>query len=63
MTKIAAGTKVNFQYRQHHLLGGALMSGTGVVTDETIVGNQNAYVIKSDSGEYVHVRFAGVSAA
>lgn len=63
MQKLTAGTRVNFQYRQHHLLGGQMVSGTGVVTDWTIVGSQEAYVIKPDSGDTVHVRFSGVSAA
>ena len=58
--QIANGARVSFQYRQHHLLGGALISGLGVVTGETIVGNVNAYVIKPDAGDTVHVRFAGV---
>lgn len=57
---IANGTRVSFQYRTHHLLGGELISGVGVVTGDTIVGTQNAYVIKPDNGETVHVRFAGV---
>ena len=61
--QIAAGTRVNFQYRQHQILGGALISGAGLVTDWTMVGSDRAYVIKPDSGDTVHVRFAGVSAA
>ncbi len=59
----AAGTKVTFQYRQHHLLGGALIAGSGVVLDWTICGTDRAYVIKPDNGDTVHVRFAGVRAA
>lgn len=58
---IAAGTRVNFQYRQHQLLGGALIAGEGVVLDWTMVGTDRAYVIKPDAGDVVHVRFAGVS--
>lgn len=58
---IAVGTKVSFQYRTHHLLGGELISGVGTVTGETIVGTQNAYAIKpNDGGDTVHVRCAGV---
>ena len=60
---IAAGTKVSFQYRQHRILGGAMVCGSGVVTDWTMVGTDRAYVIKADSGDCVHVRFAGVRAA
>ena len=63
MAKIAAGTRVNFQYRQHPLLGGALICGKGTVIDWTVVGNQEAYVIQPDAGEVVHVRFAGVTVA
>jgi len=59
-TMIAAGTRVSFQYRTHHLLGGELISGFGTITGETIVGTQNAYVIKPDDGDTVHVRCAGV---
>lgn len=60
MEKIAIGSRVEFSYRQHHLLGGAQISGLGVVISETIVGNENAYAIKPDNGTVVHVRFAGV---
>ena len=60
---IEAGTRVNFQYRQHQILGGALVQGSGVVSDWTMVGTDRAYVIKPDGGDVVHVRFAGVSAA
>jgi hypothetical protein len=59
---IAAGTKVSYQYRQHQILGGAHISGNGTVVDWTIVGTERAYVIKSDGGEFVHVRMAGVRA-
>lgn len=58
---IANGTRVNFQYRQHPLLGGALVHGQGVVIDRTVVGVEDAYVAKPDQGDTVHVRFAGVS--
>jgi hypothetical protein len=63
MNQIANGTRVNFQYRQHQILGGEMVCGSGVVTDWTIVGNQRAYVIQPDNGDTVHVRFSGVSAA
>ncbi len=61
--QIAAGTRVTYQYRQHQLLGGALISGAGIVQDWTMVGTDRAYVIKTEGGDTVHVRFAGVSAA
>jgi len=61
---IAAGTQVAFQYRQHHLLGGALIQGAGVVLHEVIVGTDRGYAIKpNDGGAVVHVRCAGVHAA
>lgn len=60
---ITNGTRVNFQYRQHPIIGGELVTGSGVVQDWTMVGTERAYVIKSDSGDTVHVRFAGVSTA
>lgn len=60
---ITNGTRVNFQYRQHHLLGGAQIVGSGVVLDWTIVGTQRAYVIKPDAGDVVHVVCAGVAPA
>ena len=60
---LPAGTRVSFQYRQHPLLGGALVSGFGVVIDRTVVGVEDAYSIKPDNGDTVHVRFAGVRAA
>jgi hypothetical protein len=60
--QITAGTRVSYQYRQHHLLGGALVSGEGVVIDWTLVGTDRAYVIKPDAGETVHVKFPGVRA-
>ena len=59
---IAAGARVNFQYRQHPILGGQLITGSGVVQDWTMVGTDRAYVIKPDAGDTVHVRFAGVVA-
>ncbi len=56
-----SGSKVSYQYRQHHLLGGALISGTGTVIDRTIVGTDDAYAIKPEDGsEVVHVRATGV---
>jgi len=63
MSKITTGTKVSYQYRQHQLLGGALIQGYGVIIGETIVGTDRAYVIKPTAGDVVHVRFAGVRAA
>lgn len=61
---MTAGTQVSYQYRQHQILGGALISGTGTVLDWTMVGTDRAYVIKpNDGGDVVHVRFAGVRAA
>jgi len=60
---IADNTRVSFQYRQHPLLGGALVTGTGVVIGRTVVGVEDAYSIKPDNGDTVHVRFAGVRAA
>jgi len=56
----AAGTQVSFQYRQHPVLGGALISGTGIVLDWTMVGTDRAYVIQPADGPVVHVRTAGV---
>lgn len=60
MSKITNGTNVSYQYRQHHLLGGMLIHGEGTVISETVVGTENAYIIKPTSGDVVHVRFAGV---
>lgn len=57
------GTQVSYQYRQHHLLGGALISGFGVVIGRTVVGTEDAYIIKPTAGDVVHVRCAGVRAA
>lgn len=62
-TQHQAGTQVTYQYRQHHLLGGALVNGSGVVLDWTMVGTDRAYVIKPTAGDVVHVRFTGVRAA
>lgn len=62
-TQHQVGTQVTFQYRRHQLLGGALVSGSGVVLDWTMVGTDRAYVIKPDAGDVIHVRFAGVRAA
>lgn len=59
-----AGTKVTYTYRQHHLLGGAIISGSGVIVSETVVGTDLGYVIRpSDGSDCVHVRAAGVSEA
>lgn len=55
------GSQVSYQYRQHYLLGGALVSGLGAIIGRTIVGNQDAYAIKPrDSSAVVHVRTSGV---
>lgn len=62
MRTIPNGSQVTYQYRQHHLLGGALIAGAGVVVDRTIVGTSDAYIIKpNDGGECVHVRAIGVT--
>lgn len=58
--QITAGTRVSYQYHQHHLLGGALVSGEGVVIDWTLVGTDRAYVIKPDAGDVVHVKHHNV---
>lgn len=57
------GTKVSYQYRKHPILGGELVEGTGTVIGRTVVGTQDAYVIKPDSGDVVHVRVQGVRPA
>lgn len=59
-----AGQQVTFTYRKHHLLGGELVSGRGVITGETIVGADRAYIIKpTDGSPSIHVRKQGVQAA
>ncbi|KPV08914.1 hypothetical protein APR50_10615 [Variovorax paradoxus] len=59
--KHTPGTHVSYQYRQHHLLGGALIEGDGIVIDRTIVGTSDAYSIQpTDGSPVVHVRAAGV---
>jgi hypothetical protein len=58
------GTQVTYTYRKHHLLGGEVVSGNGVITGETIVGSDAAYIIKpADGSPSVHVRKQGVQAA
>lgn len=58
------GTKVAYTYRQHYLLGGAIISGSGVIVAETVVGTDLGYVIRpADGSDCVHVRAAGVSEA
>lgn len=58
---IANGTKVSFHYRQHQIIGGASISGNGVVCEWTMVGCDRAYVIKPDDGSSaIHVRCSGV---
>lgn len=56
------GTQVTFSYRKHYLLGGELVTGTGRITGETVVGAEPAFIIKpDDGGDSVHVRQQGVS--
>ena len=58
------GQQVTYTYRKHYLLGGEVVSGRGVITGETIVGSEPAYIIKpSDGSPCVHVRKQGVRAA
>lgn len=58
------GTQVTYTYRKHHLLGGELVSGSGTITGETIVGTERAYIIKpADGSPSVHVRKQEVRAA
>lgn len=58
------GTQVTYTYRQHYLLGGATISGSGTVIGRTIVGADDAYIIKPSNGsDVVHVRCAGVRKA
>lgn len=58
------GTQVTYTYRKHYLLGGEVVSGTGTITGETIVGSEPAYIIKpADGSASVHVRKQGVHAA
>lgn len=47
--QITEGSKVSFQYRQHYLLGGGLISGNGVITGRTVVGSDDAWIIHSFS--------------
>lgn len=62
-TSELTGQKVAYTYRQHYLLGGAVSSGTGIVTGETIVGTESAYIIQpTDGSPSVHVRKQGVHA-
>lgn len=59
--KHTPGTPVSYQYRQHPLLGGALIAGSGTIIDQTVVGTSDAYSIKPfDGSPVVHVRTAGV---
>ena len=58
------GTQVTYSYRKHYLLGGEVISGTGTITGETVVGSDAAYIIKpADGSPSVHVRKQGVQAA
>ena len=58
------GTQVTYTYRKHYLLGGDVVSGTGTITGETVVGTEPAYIIKpADGTPSVHVRKQGVRAA
>lgn len=61
MNRIESNTAVSYSYRQHYLLGGARISGKGVVIGQTIVGSEDAYIIKpQDGSDCIHVRAAGV---
>jgi hypothetical protein len=58
------GTQVTYSYRTHYLLGGELVSGTGTVIGRTVVGTDDAYIVKpADGSDCVHVRVQGVRAA
>lgn len=58
------GTQVTYTYRKHYLLGGEVVSGTGSIIGRTVVGSDDAYIIKpTDGAECVHVRVQGVRAA
>lgn len=58
--QIETGAQVEYQYRVS-MPGAPLVRGSGVVIGETIVGVQNAYIIKpADGSDCVHVRCSGV---
>lgn len=58
------GTQVTYSYRQHQLLGGLVVSGAGSIIGRTVVGRDDAYIIKpADGSDCVHVRVSGVRAA
>lgn len=60
MSKIQNGAQVGYQYRAA-MQGSPLVRGTGTVIGETIVGVQNAYIIKpADGSDCIHVRCSGV---
>lgn len=55
--KVQAGQQVSFQYRKPACMGGELVNGKGVVIAETIVGSDDAYIIKpADGTDCIHVR-------
>lgn len=56
------GELVEYQYKQNEFVGGNLVSGTGKIVGHTIIGNEDAYIVKPDDGsECVHVKHSGVS--
>lgn len=58
------GTQVAYTYRKHYLLGGEVVSGIGSIIGRTVVGSDDAYIIKpADGTECVHVRAQGVRAS
>ncbi len=60
--KYPVGSPVEYSYRKHYLLGGDTVFGTGRIISQTVIGNNDGYVIKPDDGsECVHVRESGVS--
>lgn len=60
--KYPIGSLVEYSYRRHYLLGGEVLSGTGRIVGETVIGNDAGYVIKpDDSSDCVHIRESGVS--
>jgi hypothetical protein len=58
--QIETGAQVTFQYRKPACMGGEMVRGAGVVIGQTIVGSDDAYIIKPTQGDCVHVRAARV---
>ena len=57
------GELVEYFFRRSPLVGGGDVHGTGVIVGHTLVGTNDAYVIKPDNGgECIHVLYSGVSA-